>query len=50
VGAFCFVLAFALPTLATATAFGLATAVALAVQATIFFLRSRLVDAPATPF
>ncbi len=34
--AFCFVLAVALPTLTTAAAFGLATAAALAVQATIF--------------
>lgn len=40
--AFCFVLAIALPVLATAPAFGLATAAALAVQATIFLLRSRL--------
>jgi hypothetical protein len=38
--AFCFVLAVALPSLATAAAFGLATAVALAVQATIFYLRA----------
>jgi hypothetical protein len=39
--AFCFVLAVALPTLATAAAFGLATAAALTVQAGAFFLRSR---------
>lgn len=38
--AFCFVLAIALPTLATGAAFGLATAVALTVQATIFYLRA----------
>ncbi len=38
--AFCFVLAISLPTLTTAGAFGLATAVALAVQATIFYLRA----------
>ena len=37
--AFCFVLAVALPGLATAAAFGLATAAALTVQAAIFFLR-----------
>lgn len=37
--AFCFVLAVALPALATGAAFGLATAVALAVQATILLLR-----------
>ena len=47
--AFCFVLALALPGLATAAAFGLATAVALAVQATTFLLRSRLRPAPSTP-
>jgi hypothetical protein len=40
--AFCFVLAVALPTWTTAVAFGLATAAALAVQATTFLLRSRL--------
>jgi hypothetical protein len=40
--AFCFVLAAALPGLSTAAAFGLAVATALAVQATIFLLRSRL--------
>jgi hypothetical protein len=46
--AFCFVLAVALPALATAAAFGLATAVALAVQAAIFFLLwPRLQPAPA---
>jgi hypothetical protein len=38
--AFCFVLAIALPSLATAVAFGLATAVALAVQATTLCLRA----------
>lgn len=38
--AFCFVLAVALPGIATGAAFGLATAVALAVQATIFYLRA----------
>lgn len=38
--AFCFVLAIALPGLSTAAAFGLAVAAALAVQATIFLLRS----------
>ncbi|HEX6204777.1 MAG TPA: hypothetical protein VFZ29_03110 [Solirubrobacterales bacterium] len=38
--AFCFVLAIALPGLTTAAAFGLATATALAVQATIFYLRA----------
>jgi hypothetical protein len=47
--AFCFTLAIALPTLVTATAFGLATAIALAVQATIFLLRSHLLPAPSTP-
>lgn len=40
--AFCFVLAVALPSLATAAAFGLATAAALAVQGALFLLRSRL--------
>lgn len=46
--AFCFVLAVALPSLATAAAFGLATAVALAVQTAIFFfLWPRLQPAPA---
>jgi hypothetical protein len=39
---FCFVLATALPGLSIAAAFGLATAAALAVQATIFLVRSRL--------
>jgi hypothetical protein len=39
--AFCFVLAVALPGLEIAVAFGLATAAALAVQATILLLRSR---------
>jgi len=47
--AFCFVLAVALPGLATATAFGLATATAFAVQATTFLLRSHLRLAPSTP-
>ncbi|HXS46304.1 MAG TPA: hypothetical protein VN756_02465 [Solirubrobacterales bacterium] len=40
--AFCFMLAITLPTLSSAAAFGLATAAALAVQATTFLLRSRL--------
>jgi hypothetical protein len=40
--AFCFVLAITLHSLSTAAAFGLATAAALAVQATIFLLRPRL--------
>jgi len=44
--AFCFVLAVTLPALSTAAGFGLATAVALAVQATIFLLRSRLAKGP----
>jgi hypothetical protein len=39
--AFCFTLAVALPTLASAAAFGLATAAALAMQATIFLRRRR---------
>jgi hypothetical protein len=43
--AFCFVLAVALPALTSAAAFGLATTSALAVQATIFLLRSRLLPA-----
>jgi hypothetical protein len=47
--AFCFALAVALPTLATAAAFGLATAAALAVQATAFLLRSRLRRSHAKP-
>lgn len=38
---FCFTLAVALPTLSTGGAFGLATTTALAVQASILFLRSR---------
>jgi hypothetical protein len=46
--AFCFVLAVALPSLATAAAFGLATAAALAVQATTFLLRSRILPAAST--
>ena len=46
--AFCFALAIALPALATATAFGLATMAAIAVQATTFLLRSRLPLAPST--
>lgn len=40
--AFCFVLAISLPELTIAAAFGLATAAALAVQATTLILRSRL--------
>jgi hypothetical protein len=40
--AFCFVLAITLHSLSTAAAFGLATAAALAVQATIFLLRAQL--------
>ena len=40
--AFCLVLAISLPTLTAATAFAVATAAALAVQATAFVLRSRL--------
>jgi hypothetical protein len=47
--AFCFALAIALPSLAIAPAFGLATAAALAVQATTSLLRSRLLLAPSTP-
>lgn len=46
---FCFTLAIALPALAIVPTFGLATAMALAVQATIFLLRSRLLPAPLTP-
>lgn len=46
--AFCFVLALALPGLATGTAFGLATAAALAVQAATFLLRARRPLAPST--
>ncbi len=46
--AFCFTLAITLPTLATAAAFSLATAAALAVQGTTFLLRSRLLLAPST--
>jgi len=46
--AFCFALAVALPGLETGVAFGLATAVALAVQATVFLLRSRLIPTPST--
>lgn len=47
--AFCFVLAVALPGLSIALAFGLATATALATQATTFFLlRSHLQPASAT--
>lgn len=40
--AFCFTLAVTLPGMATAAAFALATGAALAVQAAIFLLRSRL--------
>jgi hypothetical protein len=47
--AFCFVLAVALPTMTCAATFGLATAVALAVQATTFLLRSRLRLAASAP-
>ncbi len=46
--AFCFTLALTLPVLTSAAAFGLAVAVALAVQATTFLLRSRLQPAPST--
>lgn len=46
--AFCFVLAVALPGQGTAAAFGLATAAALAVQATTLLLRSRLLPTPST--
>jgi hypothetical protein len=46
--AFCLVLAIALPALATAPAFGLAAAAALATQATISVLRSRLLPVPST--
>ena len=45
--AFCFVLAVALPGLSIAAAFGVATVAALAVQATIFLLRSQLLLAGA---
>ena len=48
--AFCFTLALALPALASGVAFGLATAVALAVQTTTLLLRSRLLPAPATSY
>lgn len=44
--AFCFVLAIALPSTSTAAAFGLATGVALAVQATIFLPRAHLRHRP----
>jgi hypothetical protein len=44
--AFCFILALTLPALSTAAAFGLATAMAVAVQAVVFLLRSRLMPAP----
>jgi len=46
--AFCFVLAVSLPTLTVAPAFALATAGALAAQATTFLLRSRLLPFPST--
>jgi hypothetical protein len=46
--AFCIALVVTLPAMTLMTAFGLATAAALAVQATIFLLRSRLVPAPST--
>ena len=45
---FCFTLAIALPALAIVPTFGLATAMALAVQATILLFRSRLLPAPLT--
>lgn len=49
--AFCFVLALALPSLAIGAAFGLATATALAVQATIFLLgRKYIAPMPAGAF
>lgn len=47
--AFCFVLAIALPEMTTATAFGLATTAALAMQTTTLLLRSRLLPVPSTP-
>ncbi len=46
--AFCFVLAVTLPATETPAAFGLATAAALATQATILLLRSRIRPAPST--
>jgi hypothetical protein len=46
--AFSFALAVSLPALETPAAFGLATAAALAVQAAILLLRSRLIPAPST--
>jgi hypothetical protein len=46
--AFCFVLAVALPTFATAASFGLATAVALATQTAAYLLRSHFMLAPST--
>lgn len=46
--AFCFALAVALPGLETGVAFGLAAAVALAVQALVFLQRSRLIPVPST--
>jgi hypothetical protein len=46
--AFCFVLAVALPLMTNAAAFGLATAAALAAQATTFFLRTHLQPATST--
>lgn len=47
--AFCFALALALPNLVSAAAFGLATAAALAVQATTLLLRARFAATPSTP-
>ena len=46
--AFCFVLAVALPAMTSAATFGLATAAALAVQATTLLLRTRLQPATST--
>lgn len=46
--AFCFTLTVALPVMTSAAAFGVATAAALAVQATTFILRSRLQAVPLT--
>jgi hypothetical protein len=47
--AFCFVLVISLPALATAAAFGLATAAALAVGAITLLVRSLLLPVPSTP-
>jgi hypothetical protein len=46
--AFCFALAIAPPSLEVGVTFGLAAAVALAVQATVFLLRPRLIPTPST--